>query len=331
MSLAMAWAERPLRPAIRPLARLVILALLLAGGLPLARADVPERSAMPRESTRTCLRCHAMATLGYRDPASGTIVDLFIDPHRLAQSTHADLACTDCHGHRHRRYPHPEQAPGETLGCVGCHRDDEEAARYRLDLIEAELRASVHVIEGAGRDGRPIACDACHDPHRFRVAQVGEPLADIIARHNAICLDCHAAVPGPEGQGSPGQGPPGHGWLPSPAAHWRSVRCVDCHTTALGQASHQILPAAQAARHCVGCHARSAELLSRLYRYRSEEELARRGWLAKAIFNEAYVVGLSRSPALDRLSLILLALVALGLGAHGLGRYLSWRARRRTR
>lgn len=297
-----------------------LLAALLLSGLATSIAAASPSPVALDSASRTCLRCHAMSTLGYRDPASGEIIELFISPEALAHSTHSDLACSECHGQRYRDYPHPEPSLDEMLGCVSCHEDDEASSKYQLARIQAEFEESVHVTAVESARDRPVGCESCHDPHSFRVAQIGDPIEEIVTKHNRVCLSCHEAIRDDEIAS--------HAWLPNPQRHRQAVRCVDCHTTGLGEASHQILPADQAARHCVGCHSRSAELLNRLYDYRSEEELARHGWLSKAVFNEAYVVGLSRNPALDRLSLIVLGLVTLVLAAHGLGRYLAARRRR---
>jgi hypothetical protein len=91
------------------------------------------------------------------------------------------------------------------------------------------------------------------------------------------------------------------------------------------------LPAEESAENCVDCHSTNPQLLARLYHFRSEEDIARRGLLAQAVFNEAYVVGMSKSPMLDRISLMIIGLMVLLLTAHGVGRYLAHRANRRSR
>ena len=93
----------------------------------------------------------------------------------------------------------------------------------------------------------------------------------------------------------------------------------------------QILAAKDSNFDCVSCHSKEARLLDRLYQYRSETELARRGWLSQAVFNEAYVVGMSRSPLLDALGLGVIGLTLLGLIAHGWGRYRAYRRLREDR
>jgi hypothetical protein len=116
--------------------------------------------------------------------------------------------------------------------------------------------------------------------------------------------------------------------LPNPTLHWRSVRCIECHTPATTHFSHQILPAEQSARNCVECHSKEARLLTRLYQYRSQEDLQKNGWLNKAVFNQAYIIGMSRNETIDRWSLIILALTLVGLLAHGLGRFIANKVRR---
>jgi hypothetical protein len=269
---------------------------------------------------RACLRCHAMTTLAYRNPDNGLIVDLSIDPQALAHSAHGEMACLDCHRRSYRRYPHPDRAAPREFDCVGCHRGEGEDLPHHWDGIDAEFQRSVHAISDAP-EAADFSCHSCHDPHRFRMAAVGEPIRDIVSRHNAVCMSCHQDVIAPHTQS--------HDWLPNRDAHWGSVRCVDCHTPTVGHAHHEILPAAESAQNCVGCHSTTPQLLARLYRFRSEEDIARSGLLAKAIFNEAYVVGMSRSPTLDRISLIIMGLLVLLLTAHGIGRYLVHRARSR--
>ncbi|WP_296806336.1 cytochrome c3 family protein [Thiocapsa sp.] len=268
-----------------------------------------------------CLRCHAMSTLGYRDPDDGEIVDLSIDREGLAHSVHGELACIDCHRRSYRRYPHPDRpAPGD-LDCIGCHEDENQNLSRGWVDIDAEFKRSVHAVSDSPRvEG--FSCHSCHDPHRFRPAAVGEPIVQIVRNHNEVCLSCHEKLIAPSSTS--------HGWLPNRDAHWTSVRCVDCHTPVAVFANHEVLPAEKSEKNCVSCHSADPQLLARLYQFRSEEDIARRGLLAKAVFNEAYVVGMSKSPALDRLSLAIIGLMVLLLAAHGVGRYLVRRANRRA-
>lgn len=294
---------------------LIGILMLLGPGRPAAAVEAEKEN-------RACLRCHAMETIAYRDPVSREIVDLSIDPRLLPHSVHGELACTECHRKSYRRYPHPEEAERESFSCVGCHEDDPAEATYQLKTLESEYARSIHVAPGAKHADR-FSCHSCHDPHVFKVSRVGTEIAQVVRDGNEVCLSCHEKARDPQ-LGS-------HAWLPKRDAHWAAVRCVDCHTPLAddpSRISHQILAAEDSNRDCVACHSRDARLLNRLYQYRSEEDLARRGLFAKAIFNEAYIVGMSRSPLVDWISLLIIGLTLLVLTAHGLGRYLAHRRRR---
>ncbi len=300
---------------------LTAMLLLVIAASALSRAAGAAVVAAP--DNRACLRCHAMATLAYRDRQTGDIVDLAVNPGQFATSVHGEMACTECHRRAYRRYPHPAGERPESLSCVGCHEDDDpDAATYHFKAIEAEYDQSVHVAPGAKGAGR-FSCHTCHDPHAFAVSRPGKPMVEVVQDGNAICLTCHGKVVDALRDS--------HVWLPKREMHWAAVRCLDCHTPAPetpdGRLSHRILSAADSARHCITCHARDSDLLTRLQQYRPEADQAPRGLLARALFNESYVVGMSRNPALDALSLGILALTLLALIAHGTGRYLTYRRR----
>ncbi|MBK1722272.1 nitrate reductase [Thiocystis violacea] len=286
------------------------------------------RSAESRSSeNRNCLRCHQMATLAYRNPENGEIVDLAIAPQALSHSVHGELACSDCHDSDFGQYPHPERLKGETLACVGCHEEHDDAAErvYRFKTIDEEFKHSIHVTSDAP-EVAGFSCHSCHDPHAFRNSEIGEEIAQIVRQDNGICLSCHAEIQDPL------RDP--HTWLPKPEKHREAVRCLDCHTPLSedGQAvSHRILAGKDSNRDCVKCHSKAPQLLNRLYQYRSETDLANKGWISKAVFNEAYVVGMSRSPLIDRSALAIIAITLLGLGAHGYGRYRAYRRSKENR
>lgn len=318
----------------------------LAAGLSLlgalfAALPAPGAAAAPAPAAppdhRACLRCHAMSTLAYRDPQSGAIVDLAVDPRRLAGSVHGTLACTECHDRGYRDYPHPRALAAQLPDCVSCHqqrkydqeRQPDQAAqteRYRFGTIDAEFRQSVHATS-TDPAAQGFRCHSCHDPHGFKVSRPGQPIPAIVRDDNRVCRGCHEAPERPPLAAH-------HAWLPQPERHWAEVRCLDCHTPVradAGPVSHEVRTAAQANRDCVGCHSRESRLLERLYRYRSGEDLATQGWINLAVFNDAYVVGMSRSDTLDRLGLGVLGLTILGLAGHAFGRYRAYRRTRENR
>ena len=300
--------------------------MLFASGTPRAAETVaPGRAPAPdgllKGDSSQCMRCHRMQTLAYRDQDTGEIMDLHIRADAYRRSVHAGLGCLDCHDRGYRRYPHRTTSADEELDCVGCHEDKGEADAPTLGVIDAEFQRSIHVVKES--DG--FSCFSCHDPHGFRPVGEKVPVRQVIDANNRVCLGCHVEL-----QLDP---PVGHDWLPHPRSHWQAVRCVDCHTPINGQdgahQSHQILAAAESARNCVECHHKDSTLLSQLYAYRAGQEERQRGWFAKALYNDAYIVGMSRNDALDRLSLAVIALVLAAIAAHGTGRYIAYRKRTR--
>jgi len=310
----------------RALSLMTALLMLVACGTPLADETLapggtPAPDGLLKGDSNQCMRCHRMPTLAYRDQDTGEIVDLSIRADAYRRSVHAGLGCLDCHDRGYRRYPHRTTSADEELDCVGCHEDKGEADAPALGVIDTEFQRSIHAVEEP--DG--FSCFSCHDPHGFRPVGEGAPVREVIDANNRVCLGCH-----PELDLDP---PLGHDWLPHPRVHWRAVRCVDCHTPVNGQdgahPSHQVLAAAESARNCVECHHKDSTLLSQLYAYRAGEEERQHGWLAKALYNDAYIVGMSRNDTLDRISLAVIALVLAGIAAHGTGRYIAFRKRAR--
>lgn len=272
-----------------------------------------------KDDSQDCMRCHWMETMAYRDRDTGEIVSLSIDSEAYRHSVHAELACGDCHARGYVHYPHRGSNADEALHCVGCHEQHQDEGAPNLIGLEHEYEKSVHVTEGV----EDFSCFTCHDPHAFKPAGGREPIADIVTQTNEICLSCHEDLLTPV--------PKGHEWLPRPQAHWNSVRCLDCHTPVEGRVperpSHNVLAAADSNQLCVECHTKGSELLSQLYNYRAEQEHERKWFFSRALYNEAYIVGMSRNGLLDWISLSMIVLTMLGVAAHGYARYRAYRNR----
>ena len=52
-----------------------------------------------------------------------------------------------------------------------------------------------------------------------------------------------------------------HDWLPNQVAHFRSVRCIECHTEINDSIliAHKILPKTEAVENCTECHSRDSQ------------------------------------------------------------------------
>jgi predicted CXXCH cytochrome family protein len=277
--------------------------------------------AEPTENN-ACLRCHGMTTLAYRTAETGKIVDLSIKQLAFTHSAHGTLSCTKCHEGTFDHYPHHPDPQKKLLSCVGCHEQQDDATKrqYRFTTIDAEFKRSIHATSDA-IEAANFNCHTCHNPHQFRASQIGETLTTIIQNVNALCLKCHETAPLQ------------HAWLPNQKRHWETVRCLECHTPLTEDnqpVSHHILTAESSNHDCVQCHSKNSQLLQRLYQYRVKTDITQQGWFNAAVFNEAYVVGMSRSPLLDRVALGIIGLTLLVLIAHGSGRYRAQRRMKRT-
>jgi len=272
--------------------------------------------------TADCLRCHSMETLAYRDTVTGEIVNLYVNFQQYQQSNHKHLECVACHTADYSDYPHSESVKEEKLYCLDCHQEDSKFLPYQFAEIEQAFNKSVHALKSP----HELTCFSCHDPHQFKISRVGEKISEIVRYDNEICLKCHASPLQTESKiKNATELIIRHEWLPNLMLHWESVRCVECHTPATAGFSHNILPAKQSVKNCVSCHSKEATLLTSLYKYRSEEDLQKTGWFNKAVFNKAYIIGMSRNETVDRWSLIILGLTLVGLFAHGLGRVFTYK------
>lgn len=329
--------------------------IILLFGLSEAHALKFPTSEAPQAFDKSfCLRCHSMQTLGFRDSVTGGLINLFVPEEGFKDSNHQDLNCNDCHTAGFEEYPHPSEATQQSLYCVDCHEDNPGLIPEYFSEIEKEFKKSVHYQ----RMPEDFSCFSCHDAHFFKVSRkpsdpsrmpnremclschaetdfeidgIQRDISDMVAYDNHICLDCHADPSRfadltsrqiPDLQAS-------HAWLPNVQMHWEKVRCIDCHLSPTDTHMHQILTSDKAVDHCEDCHSANSILLTKLYRYKTHENRQKFGFMNSVALNEAYVIGMTRNVILDQLSYLILGGMLLGLTAHGTGRWLSNRRRKK--
>ncbi len=276
----------------------------------------------PPDSDQNCYRCHSMKTLSYRDSVTNAIVSLYVDSTKFKHSNHAELGCVDCHDDDgFLQYPHTMEARSQKLQCTDCHDSFEN--NYE------QFEKSVHYKKFGDR----FSCFSCHDPHAFKASSDTTKPQELIAKDNAICLDCHSsktALAELDSAGIYHDLITAHQWLPKLQLHWKAVRCIECHTPATDSTfSHEILPKEKAIKKCEECHSTNSILFTKLYRFKVKEARQKEGLLKSLAKNTPYVVGMTRDPILDRWSIYLFILTLLGLGAHATGRWLSGRRKKK--
>jgi NAD-dependent SIR2 family protein deacetylase len=108
-----------------------------------------------------------------------------------------------------------------------------------------------------------------------------------------------------------------HSWLPNQTAHFRSVRCIECHTEINDSIliAHKILPKSEAVQRCTECHSSDSHLMHSLYKFRSLEN-RQSGFMNGVITNNSYVIGANQVPLLDKLSFLIFGGTILVIGVH---------------
>lgn len=308
--------------------KVLVTGLLLVLSAPILAQDKPAAVITPaqlekiRVGNDECFACHSTAGIAH-PPKEGMdlkrLRGLVRDADAFYGSDHQRLSCTKCHNEGYDDFPHAADAKDMTSTCSDCHDKTATAVGKQFDK-------SVH----AKNLSDTFTCTTCHDPHLMRLAaKLGDP-HKIVAQDNRVCLSCHDsddkfAKFAPEKKSRPLIDDI-HSWLPNARAHWKAVRCVECHTPAVAAGepiSHEILNKDKAEKKCLACHSANSTLKSRLYRHLVSEEHERLGFANSVILSNSYVLGATRHPLIDTLLMIAFAAMVLGLLAHGLGRVVA--------
>jgi hypothetical protein len=264
--------------------------------------------------TRACQSCHGIPDWRIHDPVSGNAQELSIDSAAYLGSSHGELPCRTCHERGYDKIPHSGAGHYPIYLCVVCHEQDRALEPFHLETRKKDLRASVH----ATTDGGPLDCHTCHDPHTFRPINDAADALTRIEQSNAVCLRCHGPAPTVVGSLSQSDAGPFHERFPNSANHLRKLKCVGCHTKADSSTFHDIRPKEQSVDDCGQCHTPTSRLLDAVYGPQRPRQTANPG-------ADAYVIGATRSPRLERLSRTLFAALLGAIAVHAVARVIPWR------
>ncbi len=310
---------------------LIVLVLLIsvrpaASGLSREVSSIQDTSAFVPpflEQNERCFICHGQGKYEYTNENLGRQVkalmfsERIINREKFYSSNHRSFSCTDCHSEDYTSFPHDGQLRMEQqYNCIDCHGGDEKFAKYSFEAIEAEYQASVHFkLEDGG-----FTCWKCHDPHDYKISvRNSNNLKETILYDNNICLNCHAnfshfqLLTDREEINILAK----HEWLPNQSSHFKSVRCIECHSEVNNDipVSHLINPKEKAVRKCNECHSQNSLLMSSLYKFESKEQ-RKDGFFNGIILNQSYVIGANRNEYLNIFSLIIFGLVVLVICGH---------------
>jgi len=275
------------------------------------------------DENEKCLKCHGQNVYEYTNDNLGTKIrnsmcsDRIVTREIFYKSNHKSFKCTDCHSSEYENFPHAGELRMEAIyNCIDCHGNDENYAQYHFEEIDVDYQQSTHFkLE---KDG--FTCWKCHDPHTYQISiRNSENLKQTIKYDNQICLNCHSdfnnfqLLTDKEEINIIKL----HDWLPNQAAHFKSVRCIECHTKVNDSilVSHLIMPKDSAVRKCNECHSQNSILMASLYKFKSKEQ-RKDGFFNGVILNESYVIGANRNEYLNNFSLLILLLLLGGIGIH---------------
>lgn len=183
----------------------------------------------PRISDETCLSCHKDPNL--KMEKNGQSISLFIDSEKLSPSSHANIACVQCH------YDiHPEENPvcknSKPVDCAVCH--SEHVTNYFQ---------GVHGKLFAQKDPDAPSCVFCHGKHDVLSKKMTE--SPTFPRNvPALCSRCHADGQAASIRNATGEAHIQQSYMQS--VHGKGLMesglvvtamCTDCHTP------HKVLPA----------------------------------------------------------------------------------------
>jgi hypothetical protein len=270
-----------------------------------------------------CFKCHGQSIYEYTNENLGRQVkalmfsERVISRNKFYDSNHKNFSCTDCHSVDYTTFPHPgELRMEQQYNCIDCHGGDDKFAKFNFEAIEADYQASVHFkLEEGG-----FTCWKCHNPHNYKIsARNSSNMKETVLYDNNICLNCHANFSNFQLLTDRDEINilAKHDWLPNQGSHFKSVRCIECHSEVNNNVlvSHLINPMGKAVKKCNECHSQNSLLMASLYKFESKEQ-RKDGFFNGIILNESYVIGANRNEYLNIFSLIIFGILILIIGGH---------------
>ncbi len=270
-----------------------------------------------------CFSCHTLNKYEYTDDVTGKLLKGIMDPEGILvrdhfySSNHKSFSCTDCHSSRYQEFPHSEELKSlPQFNCLDCHAGDAAYAVFKFEDIDAEFRKSIHFrLEEKG-----FNCWQCHDPHGYRLtARHSKDIKETVIYDNAICLDCHADYErfSRFSDRKKIKLSKVHKWLPHQSTHFKSVRCIDCHTKANENllVPHYVMPEEAALRDCRKCHTEDVEEMASLLMIKTDNTNDR-DLNSDVIMNGLSLTGPNRNSSLDKAILTFFTALMAVIGIH---------------
>lgn len=276
------------------------------------------------KENETCFVCHGQSKYTYENKeAKKTITkkmytEVIIKRDVFYTSNHREFKCTDCHSEDYTTFPHSGNLRMESkAGCIDCHSGDEKYAKFKFEKIEKEFQESVH----SQTHSEDFTCWMCHNAHSYEInARTSENRPETIIYDNLICMNCHGDIR--NYQLLTDKKKPNliekHEWLPNQVSHFTNVRCIECHAKNVDTlvVAHQVVPKKEAVRKCESCHSKNSILYATLVKYQIYENIQKKGLIRGLFFSETATIGPDQNDTLNKISLVIFALVLIIIFIH---------------
>ncbi len=271
-------------------------------------------------SEKLCLNCHIHNENSHSKFAE-TLVKYEESVHGKAilKGNQDAAVCIDCHGvHKLQDHNNPASKIHKSNVhevCGQCHTD-----------ITHEYMQSIHGIAVSRDIFDSPTCTNCHGEHDIHaVPHVDKQVFsnsgmnfEVIKDNKMVwCVSCHSneEMMKPYDLQTVEEA---HKWLPVPSKHWKTVRCVDCHSSYdPPNMSHNILPLEETVKKCEECHSKNSILMTKLFVHEKQQSRDKYGFINGTLLSDAYITGATRNVYLETFSYMIFGLAAIGIILHG--------------
>ncbi len=278
-----------------------------------------------KAENQNCLKCHGVHKYECTNPDDSTqqafkkmYAENVIDTTAYYHSNHYDFKCSDCHSADYKKTPHnPALKFEEISACIDCHGEDTTYAKFHFDSINVDYGKSIH----ATKLGKDFSCWSCHNSHTYKTQykDSSKTVEQAIEYANAMCLSCHTSNDRMQYFGDEKTDiTKKHQWLTNQDAHFKKVRCIDCHTepNSNSDVAHNLVPKEKAIRKCITCHAPNSKTLNNLYLTRKSIQAEKLGFTHPELVKDANVIGANQNNYLSIIALSIIGLMIVGLTVH---------------
>lgn len=270
-------------------------------------------------SEKLCLDCHIKDEHGSKFAESLVKYEESVHGQAILKGNQKAAVCIDCHGvHNLQRESNPSSTVHKSNvhnACGKCH-----------SKITNEYISSIHgsaVVRGIYDAPTCTNCHGEHDinsvPHVDKqvFSKTGMNFDVIVGNRMVWCVSCHSDKEMMKKYNLQDV-ETAHAWLPVPEKHWKTVRCVDCHSSyEPPNMSHNILPLSETVKQCEECHSKNSILMTKLFVHEKQQSRDKYGFINGTILSDAYMTGVTRNIYLESFSYLIFGITAFGIVFHG--------------